>query len=434
MAFACGYIPYAALYLSAVVQLPRFFATSLGLGASAGAVFFLVRLVDIPVDPALGVLMDRTRTQLGRYRPWLAAGAPVLVVALAMIYQARPGAGHLYLGAGLFILYLGMSFLLVGGNAWAAALAPAYRQRSRLFGVQSALGVIGSASALAIPIFAETRHLTEAEGVRMVGRFLMALAPLCVLIALVGAPEPAGPQAGRARLRMADYAALLARPNVLRLLAADFAVTLGPGWMSALYLYFSEDSRKFSVSQANVLLAIYILAGFAGAPAAAWLANRIGKHRALMAATTGYSLMLVLIVLLPKGLFAPMAPAMFTAGALAAGFVVLIRAMAADIGDEIRLETQANLAGLLYALASATTKAALALGAGLTFWVLGLAGYDFRPGAHNGGRQLLALDLTFLAGPIVFMMIAGACFLGYQLTADRHAEIRRALALRDGPA
>jgi hypothetical protein len=32
------------------------------------------------------------------------------------------------------------------------------------------------------------------------------------------------------------------------------------------------------------------------------------------------------------------------------------------------------------------------------------------------------------------MMIAGACFLGYQLTADRHAEIRRALALRDGPA
>jgi glycoside/pentoside/hexuronide:cation symporter, GPH family len=431
IAFACAYIPFAALQLSVAVQLPRFFASSLGVGAAAGGVFFLVRLIDIPVDPALGLLMDRTRTRFGRYRPWLVASAPVLILALYMAYQARPGVGVPYLTLWLLILYLGMSFLLVGGNAWASTLASTYGGRSRIFGAQSAMGVAGAASVLAIPIFAAVQHLSEADGVRLIGWFMMGLAPLCVLIALLRTPERITADGGGRAFRLADYAALLVRPNVVRLLAADFCVVLGPGWMAALYLYFFEDSRHFGVAAANILLAIYILAGFVGAPAAAWLANRISKHRALMVTTTGYSLTLIVIFLLPKGQFAVMAPAMFIAGVFAAGFVVLIRSITADIGDEIRLETHRNLAGLLYALTSATTKAAAALAAGLTFTILGLVGYDFRPHAHNGPDQILGLELAYVIGPIVFVMLAGACFIGYRLSAEQHAEIRRQLDARD---
>ncbi|MFL5297119.1 MAG: MFS transporter [Phenylobacterium sp.] len=432
LAFACAYIPFAALQLSVAVQLPRFFASSLGVGAAAGGVFFLVRLIDIPVDPALGLLMDRTRTRFGRYRPWLVLSAPVLMLALYMAYQAQPGVGVPYLTLWLLILYLGMSFLLVGGNAWASTLASTYGGRSRIFGAQSAMGVVGAASVLAIPTVAALQHVGEAEGVRMVGWFMMGLAPLCVLIALARTPERITTDGGAHAFKLADYAALLARPNVVRLLAADFFVTLGPGWMAALYLYFFEDSRKFGVAQANILLAIYILAGFVGAPVTAWLANRISKHRALMVTTTGYSLMLIVIFLLPKGQFGPMAPAMFTAGAFAAGFVVAIRSITADIGDEIRLEKHRNLVGLLYALTSATTKAASALAAGLTFTILGMVGYNFKPGAHNGADQIFGLEMAYVIGPIVFVMIAGACFIGYRLSAERHAEIRRELDARDG--
>lgn len=431
IAFACAYIPFAALQLSVAVQLPRFFASSLGVGAAAGGVFFLVRLIDIPVDPALGLLMDRTRTRFGRYRPWLVASAPVLMLALYMAYQARPGVGVPYLTLWLLILYLGMSFLLVGGNAWGSTLASTYGGRSRIFGAQSALGVVGAASVLAIPTFAAWRQMPEAEGVRLIGWFMMGLAPLCVLIALSRTPERITADGGGRAFRLADYAALLVRPNVVRLLAGDFCVVMGPGWMAALYLYFFEDSRHFGVAAANILLAVYILAGFVGAPAAAWLANRISKHRALMVTTTGYSLTLIVIFLLPKGQVAPMAPAMLLAGAFGAGFIVLIRSITADIGDEIRLETHRNLAGLLYALTSATTKAASALAAGLTFTILGMVGYNFKPGAHNGPDQILGLEMAYVIGPIVFVMLAGACFIGYRLSADRHAEIRRQLDLRD---
>ena len=82
LAFSCAYMPFAALQLSVAVQLPPFYASQLGLGLLAGAAFGVVRLIDIPVDPAIGLFIDRTRTGFGRYRPWMVAGVPLLMLAL----------------------------------------------------------------------------------------------------------------------------------------------------------------------------------------------------------------------------------------------------------------------------------------------------------------------------------------------------------------
>lgn len=430
LAFACAYLPFAALTLSVAVQLPRFFATHLGVGLAVGGLFGLVRLIDIPLDPALGVAMDRTRSRLGRYRLWMMASAPILMVALYMLYQAQPGVSRIYIVGWLLVMYLGMSILLLSGNAWASVLATTYKERSRIFGVMAGLGVLGAIVVLLIPIVASRRGVGEAEAVRMVGWFLFALVPVTVAVTTLFTRErPVKADSEHFALR--DYLGLLARGNVLRLVCADFCVTLGPGWMAALYLFFFEDSRGFSTTNANLLLMIYILAGLVGAPATAWLANKLSKHRALIVTTSGYSLMLVLIFVLPRGAFLPAAPAMFLAGALAAGFVVMIRSITADVGDEIRLEQGKQQIGLLYALTSATTKAAGALAITLTFTVLGLIGYNPKEGAVNGPAQIHGLELAYTIGPIVFVMLGGACFLGYKLSAARHAEIRRQLDERD---
>jgi Na+/melibiose symporter-like transporter len=116
---------------------------------------------------------------------------------------------------------------------------------------------------------------------------------------------------------VADYLTLLKRGNVLRLLIADLCVTLGPGWMAALYLFYFKDSRGFDTAEAIYLLIIYIGAGFAGAPVSAWLANRIGKHRAMIVTTTSYSLGLITLPFLPSGSFAFFIPGMFLLGAMA---------------------------------------------------------------------------------------------------------------------
>ena len=65
------------------------------------------------------------------------------------------------------------------------------------------------------------------------------------------------------------------------------------------------------------------------------------------------------------------------------------------------------------------------------FQVLARTGYDARAGAVNTPEAIRNLELAYLIGPIVFVAIGGACFLGYKLTAERHAVIRRELEARD---
>ena len=36
-----------------------------------------------------------------------------------------------------------------------------------------------------------------------------------------------------------------------------------------------------------------------------------------------------------------------------------------------------------------------------------------------------------LFAPVIFVLVGGACFFGYSLDATRHAEIRKALDIRD---
>jgi GPH family glycoside/pentoside/hexuronide:cation symporter len=329
------------------------------------------------------------------------------------------------------VVYLGMSILLVAGNSWASTLAATYNDRSRIFGAMLAIGVIGSVTCLLIPVFFEKTHRTELSGMRAVGWFLFVLAPVAAGIALARTPERVVKADPRHRFRVADYFSLLSRGNVLRILAADFCVTMSPGWMAALYYFYYRQSREVTLSDASLLLVLYILAGLAGGPAIAWLGNRISKHRALIVSTTLYSLLLIIIPLMPRGNALLYALPMFLLGAFATGFVVMVRAITADVGDELRLQGGRDLIGLLYAVTSATTKAAGALAIFVSFELLAMAGFNPKPGAVNGPEQIHSLELIFIIGPIAFAMLGGASFLGYKLTADRHADIRRQLDERD---
>ena len=432
MAFAAISLPLAALGLSVGVQLPPYFASQLGVSlAVVGNAFFLVRALDIWLDPVIGLRMDRTRTRFGRYKVWMVAGAPMLIAAVYMLYNAPQGATMVYLVIWLLVMYLGQSIMGLSHSAWAAVLAKSYEQRSRIFGVLTAVGVIGSLTALAIPILLEQAGVKDINPIQAIGWFVIAMIPITLLIAVIPTPETISKDDG-GHFTLSDYAKLFSRGNVIRILAADLFITLGPGWMAALYMFFFTNSRDFTPTGASLLLMVYIVAGFVGAPLTAALANRISKHRALILTTTLYSIGLILLLFLPKGNFMFFVPAMAIEGALAAGFGVMTRAITADIGDELRLEGGREQIGLLYALTAATSKLAGAFSIGLTFNVLAWIGYDAKVGATNTPGQILGLELAYIVGPILFVMLAGACFIGYKLDATAHAEIRRQLDERDG--
>lgn len=432
LTFSATSVPLAAIVVAITVHMPAYFAASIGVPLIAvAAAFATCRTIDIPIEPMLGLAMDRTRTRWGRYRIWTLIGAPLLMLGLYMLLQAKPGVGTGYLITWLMVMYLGISILLLSHAAWGARLANSYAERGRIFGIMGGVGVLGAVMVLLVPIVMESRGHTDAEGIRAMIWSIIAVTPLAVLIVIWRTPETIAPETPGQRFRARDYLELVTHSSMWRILLADLCLTLGPGWMAALFLFFSRDRMQFTTGEANLLLAVYIVAGLFGAPITGWLAGKIGKHRMAMISSAVYSLALVTLLFMPVGEPWASAPTQFVAGFVAAGFTALIRAMVADVADDIRLSQGKERAGLLYSLTTSTSKVALAAAIIITYPVLAQIGYDPKLGHGNSPEAIHGLTIAFLAGPIVFLGLGAACFIGYRLTAERAHEIRRELDARD---
>jgi len=430
LTFSLATIPVSALGIALGIYLPRYFASHLGVGLAvvAGA-FTLVRLIDIPVDPILGVFMDRTRTPLGRYRLWLLVGAPILMLAIYQLFMAKAGIGETYIVVWLLVLYLGTSISGLAQGAWSAMLATDYNERSRLFGITSMVGVAATVAVLAIPII--PTRLSEAGDVQLMGLIAIALTPLCFGVVAWRVHEPISADVHSQRFPIADYLSIVSKPEILRLFLAQACLTLGPGWMSALYLFFFKDVLGFSVGVSSGLLILYIAAAVVGAPTTAWISSRFSKHRTLFVTTTAYSIGLCTIFFLPRGQFFITAPVMLWCGFMASGFGLLISSMTADVGDEVRLEQGKQRMSLIYSVIGLAGKLAGAFSFALSFGLLAAVGYNAKEGAHNSIAAIQGLEYIYILGPIVFVMLGGACFIGWKLDARRHGEIRAALDARD---
>jgi Na+/melibiose symporter-like transporter len=396
-----------------------------------GAAWGFVRMIDIPFDVLLAVLMDRTRTSLGRYRVWMVASAPILMLGLYQLFMAPHGFGAPYLVGWLLVMYLGYSILYLSTNAWAATLATLYHERSRLFGGITAVGVIGALAVLMIPILGQSFGRSNAQSVQAMGWFIIGVIPLCVGVAVLRTRERIAVDHKAETFPLKDYWHVLIKPELVRLFLAQMALTLGPGWMSAIYLFFFTDAWGFTVQQASILLAVYILAGLLGAVAVPALARRIGKHRALMITTTCFSLGIFSIFVIPKGNVLAGLPIMIWSGAMAAGFNLMVGAMLADVGDEVRLTQGRERISMLYAVNALASKIAAAFSILLTFPLLERLGFNPAEGVVNTPAAIHNLTIAFIAGPIVFVMLGGACVIGWRLDARRQGEIRGALDARD---
>ncbi|MDQ0463642.1 Na+/melibiose symporter-like transporter [Caulobacter ginsengisoli] len=438
-AFAVSALPVGTLTTPLLVYLPNYYAGLMGISLTAvGAVFFLVKVLDIGFDPVMGMVMDRTTTRIGRYRFWLVVGAPILMLGVWMLFMAPPGVGQAYLFAWLAVLYVGYSLYVLSTVAWGAVLAPTYHLRSQVFAWAQVAGASGAVIVLTLPsILAGKAGGTGDIGVvQLMGWIVVISIPICAAITALGVREPIVPRPkGSTRVELKDFPALILRPSMARLLLVDICLTLGPGFTSPLFLFFFRQARGYTLTEANVLLLIYLIGSLLCAPLWALVSRRLGKHKTLIAAAGLYAIAQTLVVTIPHHSVGPMAIGMFLAGGIASAFAFMVRSMVADVGDEVRLETGKDQIGLIYALITSTAKIGTASTVMITYPLLQhLFGFNPAPGAVNTPEALHGLVLIYTILPVVMVALGGVVMLGYKLTGEKHAEIRAALDERDAQA
>lgn len=434
----CGpSLPVAALGLPLIVYLPPYYAGTLGLPlATVGFLFFIVRAIDVPLDPLIGALMDNTRTRWGRFRPWLVAGSVVLMLGVWGLFMARPGATAAATFGWLLLLYLGFSMVMLAQTSWGATLSADYTERARVFGWWTAANVVGLLAVLLIPpLVARLLPGTgPAPGVHAMGWFIIALLPVTALaaVAITGDGSAAHPKSiggapGSHAIRWSDARRVLADRRMARLLATDLALSIAPGVAGALFLFFFSAVKGYAPGQASLLLLVYFAAGLAAAPLWVRLAARQGKHRALVIASLWFAASQLALPLLPARSMALALPAMAFAGAAYAAAPFLLRAMLADLADAQRLDGGGDATGLNYALLTATAKIGYGIPVGLTYPLLGLIGFDPAPGAVNDAAALRGLQWMFVAPTVALALLGAWLAWRWPITATAHAAIRAKL-------
>ncbi|WP_257720664.1 MFS transporter [Sphingobium baderi] len=422
----------SALSLPLVVYLPSYYSGSLHLDLGVvGAVFMIVRIIDITFDPLIGGWMDRTRTRMGRYRPWLAAGAPMIMIGMLMLFTASPGVGPIYLMGWLIVAYGGWSILGLAQLALAANASPDYQERSRIYAWWQFAFMLGMVATMLIPkLLALAGRPGQAGAMNMMAWFVFVVTPLMTGFTLlmvrergeVGASHGGG---------IGVYLRLARRADVRIVLLGELLLGLAAGTTTTLAIFFFALGKGIAPADVGLILIGQFVVALLVTPMWTWLAGRLGKHRALALAAVGSGFVQIPLYLMPGGNLL-IAIAIFSLVGLFYGAIAMLpRAMIADCADANRLDTGHDSTGLLFALLIGIWKIGQALSVGLLFSIL--EWIDFNPAldAKNTVEALERLQLLYCFVPLSLSLVAALNLLYYPLTGARHAVIRAALAVRD---
>ncbi|MDF1791836.1 MAG: MFS transporter [Thalassobaculaceae bacterium] len=426
IAYGLPGLPIGALGVPLFIFLPTFYSQEVGLSlTTVGAILLVARLWDVVTDPAIGALSDRTRSRIGRRRPWLIAAVPVLMLSVWMIFRPPEDAGAWHLLVWSLVLYLGWTMIQLPHSAWGAELSDDYDGRSRIAGSREGFVVVGTLLAAGTPI------MLGIDGDLRPGAALAALAvALMVVLPATVAAAAAVPdhhmQAGQPVPWSESRRLLLQNRPFLRLILAYLINGLANGLPATLFLLFVEHVLA-APEQQGLLLFVYFLCGILGVPLWLAVARRIGKHRAWCTAMSINAAIFAFVPLLGAG-DADIFLAICVATGLCLGAdLTLPSAIQADVVDVDTAKGGGRRTGLYFAFWGMATKLALALAVGVAFSLLDLAGFE--AAAKNASGPLLALALLYAGLPVALKAVAITLMWRFPLDraaqADLRVEIRR---------
>ena len=424
-AYGAPALPLAALTLPVYIFLPTFYAETLGLGlASVGLALLMARLWDVVTDPLVGYLSDRTRTAIGRRRPWVIAGAPLVLTAVWFLLVPGEGVGLAYLLGWSLALYLGWTMMILPLSAWGAELSPDYNERSRIAAFREGFILTGALCALGLPAVLGYAGSAEiGSALEAIALFVVVLLPPAMVALLALTPEPK-PTAWHSRGLRGGWAVIRDNRPFRRLISAYLLNGVANGLPATLFLLFVDHVLE-RPEQAGLLLAVYFASGVVAIPLWLRLSYRYGKHKVWCGAMIWACANFIWVPLLgPGDLPWFIAICVLTGVALGAD-LVLPSSMQADVVDLDTVESGQQRTGLFFAMWGMVTKLALAVAVGLAFPILDAVGFE--EGGEKDATSLLALAMLYGLLPVILKAAAIVLMWEYPITAARQVEIRHLL-------
>lgn len=421
-------LPLAALGLPLVVYLPQHYEAMPTLSiAVVGLVVVVARLLDVISDPLIGIASDRLSTRFGRRRPWMVAGAPLLMLSVWFLFVPGQAVGVGYMLVWMSLASIGWSLIYLPYISLGAELSSGYRERSWVTAAREGFFALGTLVAIVLPVLVHQGNGHSGVGLRAIALFLIIILPLALLVLLWGVHEPKHVQ-GRPINWRQSWQLLKDNHPFRRLLLAQVLNGAANGLPAVLFLYFVTEVLGAGKAATGLYLAVYFLSAVVGLPLWLWIGRQWSKHRLWCASMLWVSAIFIFTLLLGSGDYIAYGVICVLGGSTLGIDMAIPTSIQADVVDEDTVAGGGGRAGLYFGLWDMATKLSLAVAVGAAFGILGVAG--FSSGSHNSPLALWTLKLLYGLLPVIIKLIVVPLLWHFPLDKARHAELQVQLRAR----
>ncbi|WP_068618607.1 MFS transporter [Paenibacillus tuaregi] len=388
---------------------------AVGLATLARTIFLIWDAVDQPI---FGYLSDRTRSRLGRRRPWLIAATPLFVISFVMIFAVPQGTT----GMGLFIWFLSalIFYETVSTVLWVnyGALFPELFQGDRIRAKASAVQQVFQIAALLIAsgLTSVLISLYGFPGMSIV--FALVFACLMVLCIITIRERTDDVAQEPLKFKEAFRLTLRNKPFWIFNIANSFAQTVN-GLLSSIIPFYAKYVLHIPEDQVSLLLASIFVSVIPLVAVWYWLIRKLGGTAGWRLSLACYALSVIPLWFafdLGSGIGAGIA-----AGFGLSGFLVTPAVISGQIIDRDAEETGERREGIYTAVAGFITRSSGLLSA-LAFWIVG-ALFGYVSGDQPGSHPEAAFKILVSGVPFLLLVIAFLISLGFKLSnAERKGD------------
>ena len=132
VSYGLGAVGKDMVYMLSASYILYYYQDLLGLNAAVmGAILMAARVFDAFNDPIMGIVVAKTRTRFGKFRPWLLIGTLTNAVILFLMFSAPPalsGGGLAAYAAATYILW-GVTYTMMDIPFW--SMIPAFTESGK---------------------------------------------------------------------------------------------------------------------------------------------------------------------------------------------------------------------------------------------------------------------------------------------------------------
>ena len=189
ISYGLGAVGKDMVYMLSASYILYYYQDILGVSAAAmGIILMAARVFDAFNDPIMGVVVAKTRTRWGKFRPWLLIGTLLNAVVLYLMFAAPPalnGAGLVAYAAITYIVW-GVTYTMMDIPYW--SMIPAFtesgKEREGLSAMARSCAGVGSAIITIITV-KSVMYLGQGDERKGFGLFALIVAVLFVVFIVI---------------------------------------------------------------------------------------------------------------------------------------------------------------------------------------------------------------------------------------------------------